>query len=426
MAPVVSWQDLRAAGIVARWQSQDATLGGVIQAKTGLRLTPHYGAGKMRWWLEHHPPVALAARKGVLRWGPMAAWLVHTLLAEHPWVVDPQNGSRTLLWNLSSGDWDKELPVRLGLPPGEGFLPRLVPTRHPYGMLHAVGRPIPFLVLNGDQSAALFGFGPPREDWAYVNIGTGAFVQRVSSRLPERPPGLLAGVVYTEDPPSTVSRSPAPLSRLPPILYSLEGTVNGAASALDWLAETQGVPAEELLKRLPGWLAPGGLRDGGLKEGGEGEPPLFLNGVSGLGSPYWRADFPSRFVGLDGRSIPHLPTSHLPVPGLAALAAAVVESILFLIQVNLERMDQVLPSPQKIMVSGGLSRMDGLCQSLADLTRKPVSRRDEPEATARGVAFLTAGGPPGWEPAVDAAFLPRNNPGLTDRFIRWQPLMEKD
>ncbi len=230
----------------------------------------------------------------------------------------------------------------VGIP--RDVLPRPVPSRHDYGVIDAEGTRIPMTVCTGDQAAALFAAGPPDPDTVYVNLGTGAFLQRPGLTGPA-PPGLLRSVCWQsgED-----------------VLEVVEGTVNGAGAALSWLAASIGITEQVLIEEAPGWLDT------------VADPPLFANGVGGLGSPFWLPDAPVMF---DREA------------SVAGQTVAVLESIVFLIQTNLERMG----TPARIAVSGGLSRLDGLCQRLADLALIPVMRLDDFEATARGVARLLAG-----------------------------------
>jgi glycerol kinase len=386
LSPIFSWQDRRAHA----WLRQFEARGEEVHRRSGLFLSPHYGASKLRWSLDNLPAVGEALRAGRLAWGPMASFLIFRMVEERSLLADPQCASRTQLWNLERRDWDPELLALFGLP--AGHLPRCAPTCHPYGTMVVGGRRLPLRAVNGDQSAALFGFGWPREDSAYINMGTGAFVQRPTTRMPGYAPRLLTGIVLQDE--STV-------------LYMLEGTVNGAGSALDWLgrelgeelgAELAGEPGgTNLLAALPGWLARAG------------EPPLFLNGISGLGAPFWQADFPSRFLGAGA-------------PWQKAVA--LVESIAFLLLANLEEMAAFAPPPVQIFISGGVSRLDGLCQRIADLAALPVLRRDDPEATARGIAYLAAGRPTTWTHGAEGSrFDPRPNAALSTRYRRWRAEM---
>lgn len=374
---MLSWQDRRARRLLLPLSAKRHA----VHRRTGLFLSPHYGAAKLRWCLDHLAPVRRAARSGRLAWGPLASFLAFRLLAERPLLADPVNASRTLLWNLGTRDWDPALLDLFGLPAAP--LPRCVGSRGPFGTLHAGARRIPLSLVTGDQPASLFAAGEVDLRAAHVNVGTGAFLQR-PLRRPLRSPRLLTSVVLAGDRAA---------------IFALEGTVNGAGSALVWAAGRLGVDPAQIEAELPGWLEE------------EQAPPLFLNGVSGLGAPYWVPGFRSRFL---GRGEP------------AARLVAVVESIAFLLRANLDAMCRVLPPPRRLRLSGGLANLDGLGRRLADLTGLPVERAADPEATVRGLAWLLTGDPAQWR-AEGAArrFQPAACPALHARYRRWRAAMSE-
>jgi glycerol kinase len=375
LSPVISWQDRRAH----EWLGRFSVYASEVHRRTGLRLSAHYGASKLRWCLDHLPAVTAARREGRLAMGPLASFLLFRLLAEKPLLADPANAARTLLWNIRTMDWDPWLLDRFGVP--KEPLPHCVSTRHRFGTLHVKERRIPLTVATGDQSAALFSLGAPQPESVYINMGTGAFIQRAFNQAPEAD-GLLTGMVYRD-----ADRA----------VFVLEGTVNGAAAALRWAEREWGL--ENIEARLPEWLA----RDGDI--------PLFLNGVGGLGAPFWSAEFDSRLVG-NGEPWQK--------------AVAVVESIVFLLQTNLERMQQLPPAPARLVVSGGLARYDGLCQRLSDLSDMALYRPADHEATARGTAYLLAGFPDDWpEEKPGTPFVPKKNTGLRQRYQRWRAEMQR-
>jgi glycerol kinase len=173
--------------------------------------------------------------------------------------------------------------------------------------------------------------------------------------------------------------------------------VNGAGTALEWIRTELGIA--DVQSRLPEWLAR------------PQEPPLFLNGIAGLGGPFWKPDFASRFVG-EGETWQK--------------AVAVVESMAFLLQANLEEIGKYVPPARTMRVSGGVSRLDGLCQRLASVSGVAVHRRHDPEATARGIGYLAAARPRPWnEDASDeVVFAPRDDAALRTRYRRWRDLMK--
>ncbi len=377
LAPLFSWQDRRMHEWLERFEPQ----GEAIHRKTGLFLSAHYGASKLRWALDNVPAVRAAREAGTLAWGPQASFLVFRMTEERSLLADPQCAARTQLWNLARRDWDTDLLALFELP--EGFLPKSVPTCHAYGTLRVGERRIPLAAVNGDQSAAVFAFGWPEADCAYVNIGTSAFVQRALTKEPPYLPRSLTGIIL-DDGATTV--------------YSVEGNVNGAGSALEWLRTELGIADVEA--RLPEWLER------------PGEPPLFLNGIAGLGGPFWKPHFESRFMG-EGEPWQK--------------AVAVVESMAFLLQANVEEIDRYVEPARRMRVSGGVSRLDGLCRRLASVSGLPVHRRHDPEATARGIGYLAAGRPSPWneDSSEESLFEPRDDPALRARYRRWRALMSK-
>ena len=101
-----------------------------------------------------------------------------------------------------------------------------------------------------------------------------------------------------------------------------------------------------------------------------------------------------------------------------------IESIVFLLRVNMDEMQKLFSPPEKILISGGLSGLNGLCQKLADLNGIPIHRPVEYEATAVGTAYLLRGQPDEWpETKQGVWFKPRHKPELEKRFKQWLNLM---
>ena len=377
LSPVISWQDRRAH----HWMHAFLPYNDEVHRLTGLFITAHYGASKLRWCLDHIAAVRQAHDQGRLCWGPLASYLVYHLTREQRNLIDPANASRTLLWDIAGNDWHERLLQLFDIP--RAPLPQCVTTVADYGTMEEHGMRIPLRAVMGDQPAALMGYSEPAMDTAYINMGTGAFIQRPTGAQITFVDRLLTGVVMiTDDGP----------------LYDLECTVNGAGSALTKVEEQFGLDAQQAEAHFSQWLAQAQ------------DPPLFLNGVSGIGSPYWVPDFQTRFVG-DAEPWEKV--------------VAVAESILFLLQVNLEQLQAVSTPLCKLFLTGGLAMSDGLCQRLADLSGLPLFRPRELEATARGVAYVLAGSPAQWREHITGDwFYSATNTALHARFQRWRQAME--
>ena len=371
LSPVLSWQDRRNAA----WLEQLAPRAAQVRAMTGLPLSAHYGASKMRWCLDHLPAVQAAAGQGDLLIAPLSTFVLLRLTGAA--LVDAANASRTLLWEPARRDWSPTLLQWFGIE--RDWLPRCVDTCGDFGARTGAG--IPVTAMTGDQSAVPFAFGSADEHTLYVNLGTGAFVQRPLAVRPARPEPLLGSVLRVQGDET---------------LYSLEGTVNGAGSAVAWFVDTHHQDESALWRRLE---SAGALL----------RPPLFLNAIGGLGSPWWRPQEPSRWIG-DG--------------DLLERFAAVVESIAFLVAINVEYMSAEQSRPRRLLLTGGISRSDWLCRRLAALLRLPVSRSPA-EATARGAAALAAPQLARCWPQPDMqTFAPLPVPGLRERAQAFRVALE--
>ena len=105
---------------------------------------------------------------------------------------------------------------------------------------------------------------------------------------------------------------------------------------------------------------------------------------------------------------------------------AVIESIVFLLQVNVQELRNNKIEINCVVVSGGLSVLDGLCQRIADLSGIPVMRPLQTEATAKGLAFLVSGSEQAWTIGENDQFQPGVNSELSARYQRWRNEFERE
>jgi len=375
LSPIISWQDRRQA----EWLQQFEDSSRIIHNKTGLFLSPHYGASKMRWCLDNISAVKQAQLNNQLIIGPMASFLAYHLIRQRPLLADPANASRTLLWNIKTQDWDEKLLKLFGI--NKDILPPCQPSSGNFGHLAIDEIDIPVTVITGDQSAALFAWGRPRPQTAYLNIGTGAFIQRPLTEM-QTSEKLLSSLAYKDETYDC---------------YSLESTINGAARALQWFAQQHAI--EDIEMQVEDCLT------------NPTTPPLFINTIAGLGSPDWQAQIKPQFIG-DG--------------DINAKLMAVIESISFLIQRNHDEMEKAISKPSDIIISGGLSKLDGLCQQIADLSGIKLIRPQDHEATATGLAYLLATLPLLWPGFKNTkTFTAGDNQAIKQRYQQWSIALDK-
>lgn len=371
LSPVLSWQDRRAYSYLDPLDRQAHQ----IKKISGLILSPHYGASKLRWLLDHNQNLKSSAD---FMFGPLAAFIVTNLVEHQPGIVDHVNASRTQLMDLQERNWSKKLLEEFELSANQ--LPECRPTQFRYGTLK--NSTISLEAVNGDQNAAIHGAGQLEAGTFIVNIGTGAFVLLPTGNTPIHHPRLLASVANSNSESAT---------------YLIEGTVNGAGAAIQWAAEEWNQP--NLSLNLEQWL----------KE--VEAPPVFVNTIGGLGSPMWEEGPKPHFIPNPDKA---------DDPTTAEKAVAIVESIIFLIHINLDAITSTGQDVKRIRISGGLSSVDGLCQLLADMSQRLVIRSEIRQSTSRGIAWLAGQTADleltDWSDLEDDYFLPKQNRSLQSRY----------
>jgi glycerol kinase len=386
LTPALSWQDRRNAA----WLERLAPRAARVRAITGLPLSPHYGASKMRWCLEHVPAVARAAQADELLAAPLASFLALRLggAPARDARVDAANAGRTQLFDSLRLDWSDELLADFALE--RDWLPRCAPTQDDWGTLRLDGAEVPLRAITGDQSAVPYADGAADPGTVYVNLGTGAFIQRPLAARPQDPAPLLGSVLWSDAHAAT---------------YSLEGTVNGAGSAVSWFCE------REHCTEAPLWAALDALGD-------RVALPLFINGIGGLGSPWWRTTLEARFIEAPPR------VGAAPADAVVARFAALVESVAFMIATNAKLLAAQAGAPRRVLLAGGMSRSGWLCRRVATLLEVPVQVIDA-EASARGVARLAAPDRAArWPAAAGSTWLPAQDPALRQRYARFASELE--
>lgn len=337
LTPVISWQDTRNSAYLdtlkIHWP--------YIQKITGLRPNAHYGASKMHWLLEHDVAVKKAYAENNLIFLPLAAYLVKELTQSKHFLVDGVIAARMLLLDIASNNWNDDLLSLFSI--DKGCLPQVVPNHYSFGDITTDYFLIPLHLVGGDQSYIAFSAGLPIDNnTAYINIGSGAFVQMVDENFVVSD-GLLKSVLTIKDNKS---------------ITVLEGTVNAAATALDWLWENEHkqLSISDIEKALLEKV----------------NPPVFINTVAGIGSPHWLKAQEPFFIG-EGN--------------LLNKAVAVIESIIFALQDNIFRFAYYNKQLNRIVIGGGLSQFEALCQKLANLSGMPVMQLKTHEMSAQGLAY---------------------------------------
>ncbi len=345
LGPALSWRDSRA-------QAEAEALANAVSdltARTGLPSSPHYGAPKIVWALEHWPEARRAADEGRLRIGPVGTWLAWKLTQGESFVVDPTNAQRMHLLDLETLDWHPDLVEACCLP--ASALPQVLPTDGHFGEARVGGRKLPSRAMLGDQQAALLGLRGDDEPApvAGVHLGTGGFVLRDTGAEAQLVPGLLGGLARAD-----ANR---------PRRYLCEGPVNSAGSAFDRLRDL-------------GLLREGQSVDAACARAGR--PLAVLPAWAGLAAPWWKATARAAMSGWDESTT------------RADIVAGTVRGVAFLIADVIDRLVESSVEVERLELSGPVSAVNALGQAIADACGMPATVRTNPEASLEGIAHLAA------------------------------------
>ena len=344
----IVWQDRRTAEFCA--ELEELGLGQVVTQKTGLLLDAYFSATKVRWLLDNVDGARARAERGELLFGTVDCFLLWRLTNGQSHKTDASNASRTMLFNIHSQEWDKELLTELSVP--EAMLPEVEDCAADFGIASAehLGAEIPIGGIAGDQQAALIGqccFEPGMTKSTY---GTGCFVIMNTGEKPvESSNRLLTTVGYRLN--GKVS-------------YGLEGSIFVAGAAVQWLRDG--------IKLISDASETEAIATSHPSSNGVYLVPAF----TGLGAPYWDPGARGGILGLTRDS------------SIEDIVTATLLSVCYQTRDLLEAMAKDGVMPTILRVDGGMVANSWVAQGLADLVRIPVDRPEVTETTALGVAYL--------------------------------------
>jgi glycerol kinase len=349
--PAIVWQDRRTASICDQLKAEGKAV--VIQNKTGLVVDAYFSGTKIQWILDHVPGARAKAEKGELACGTVDSWLVWKMTGGKVHVTDPSNASRTMLYNITTREWDDELLSALNVP--RSMMPKVVPSSYVFGETTPdfLSSSLPISGIAGDQQAALFGQNCVRHGMAKNTYGTGCFMlMNVGDQVRQSKNRLLATVAWQTGMDE-------------PYAYALEGSVFIAGAAIQWLRDGLGIvqsssEIEALASSVPD--------NGGV---------YFVPALSGLGAPHWDAYARGTIQGITrGTTKAHLARAALE--GIAFQVADVLDAM---------RQDSGL-AIEELRCDGGASVNNLLMQFQADILQAAVVRPKVVETTALGAAYL--------------------------------------
>jgi glycerol kinase len=391
----IVWQDRRTASLCD--ELKRAGQEPLFQQKTGLVIDAYFSGSKLRWLLDNILGARDRVARGELAFGTIDTWLLWKLTNGTVHATDVTNASRTLLFNIHTGDWDDELLNILKIP--RQVLPKVKPSSGTFAQssLDIFGDAIPITGVAGDQQAALFGQTCFNRGLAKNTYGTGCFMlMNVGDEAVASKHKLLTTAAWRIGDRTD---------------YALEGSVFVGGAAVQWLRD-----GLRLIKTAAD-VEP--LAASVTDSGGVYLVPAF----AGLGAPHWDQYARGTITGITrGTTAAHF-------------ARAALESIAFQVADVLDVMqsDSGIKIEQ-LRVDGGAAANNLLMQFQADLLRVPVVRPKVTETTALGAAYLAGLAVGYWRSlqdvtsnwAVDRTFEPQlSEDHVKHRRQRWSEALRR-
>jgi glycerol kinase len=359
----IVWQDRRTSDFCDSIRKEYAEL---IQQKTGLIIDSYFSATKVRWILEHVPGARQRAAEGKLLFGTVDSWLIWKLSGGTSHVTDMSNASRTMLFDINTLEWDKELLRIFSIP--EKMLPEVRSSSEIFCETagNILATKIPIGGIAGDQQAALFGQMCTEVGMVKNTYGTGCFMlMNIGKKVRISKNNLLTTVAWKINGEVT---------------YALEGGIFIGGAVVQWLRDELGLiktsgEVEELAAKVS-------------DTGGVYMVPAF----AGLGAPHWDQHARGTITGITrGTNSAHF-------------ARAALESIAYQTMDVLKAMEaDAGTSISELRVDGGATANNILMQFQADIMKCRVIRPKVTEVTAMGAAYLAGLATGFWSSISDIA-----------------------
>lgn len=346
----IVWQDRRTANVCDQIK-KNAYLSKKIQKITGLVADPYFSATKMQWLLRHYEDLRLWGKKNELALGTIDSFLIWKLTDHTVFATDHTNASRTMLYDLKTGDYHDDLLKFFHIK--RQYLANILPSIGEFGKtknLSCLPDGIPICSALGDQQAALYGQLCAKKGNSKITFGTGAFILMNTGLQPiTSSHGLLTTVAC-----STAQKR----------TFALEGSAFIAGDAMRFMADSFGWFKRSSESEA---LAIQDERDDGI---------LFIPALAGLGSPYWNPHAKGTLFGLTRGATK------------SQIARAILEGVALqnvLLMKYIQKDSGIKLS--KLCVDGGGSANNFMMQFQADILQTKLLRPKNIQTTSLGVAL---------------------------------------
>ena len=344
----IVWQDRRTAEFCKKFKTKIKEK--IINKKTGLLVDPYFSGTKIKWILDNVPKAKKLAKNNQLLFGTVDTFLIWKLTKGKMHLTDATNASRTMLFNISTNKWDKDILFNLRIP--KNILPAVKNSSDDFGFTakSITGNSYPINGVVGDQQAASIGQSCFTKGSVKSTYGTGAFVlMNTGNKKIYSKNKLLTTICYRLNGKTT---------------YALEGSIFIAGAGVQWLRDK--------IKFISNSAETEKIAQSMKSNNGIYLVPAF----TGLGAPYWNPNSRGVICGLTRD------TSQKEIVRATLESVAYQSNDLF----NAMKNDGV--KPNLIKVDGGMVKNNWFSQFLSDVIDTKVIRPKVQETTALGAAFM--------------------------------------
>ena len=331
-----------------------------ITKATGLSIDPYFSATKIKWILDSVPGAYTKAKDGDLAFGTIDTWIIWNMTRGKSHVTDVTNASRTMLFDLETLGWSKQILDIFDIP--IELLPEICDSDGQFGLCETdIFREfnLPISGVLGDQHASMFGQACFSVGSTKCTYGTGAFLLMNTGKdikISDR--GLLSTLAWKVK---------------GEVEYALEGSVFSAGATVQWLRDElelieSSAEVEVLAHSVQG--------NGGI---------YLVPAFTGLGAPHWDMNARGTIVGMTRGT------------NKAHIARAALEAISYQCEEVLKIMQQDSDYEiSELKVDGGATGNELLMQMQADISNLRVNRSSVQETTVLGAAFVAGIGSGFW------------------------------
>jgi glycerol kinase len=345
----IVWQDRRTSDYCDKLKNEGFIP--MIKEKTGLIIDAYFSATKVKWILDNVEGARAKAEKGDLVFGTVDTWLVWQLTRGEMHITDVSNASRTMLFNISTLEWDKELLKLFDIP--ESMMPQVRASSEVYGHTKTTifASKVPIAGIAGDQQAALFGQMCVEKGMVKNTYGTGCFILMNTGNEPVFSKNNLVTTIGWKINGETT--------------YALEGSIFMGGAIVQWLRDgLKIINSSAEIEQL-------------AMQATDNGDVYFVPALTGLGAPYWDQYARGTIVGISrGTTSAHIARAALE--GIAYQTMDVINAMILDSGVGLK----------ELRVDGGAAKNNLLMQFQADVLGETVIRPQTTETTALGAAYL--------------------------------------